>query len=302
MGNLNSRERMGISMGAIGLGFCLVIWGWYHYGQKNTCHYNPKIARPILPRYNGATKNPLIDYLQREEIRMAKEEGRPVLPDDNGLPAVFKRGVKENAFPWPPPHRHPQHLPQLGPTWSKKMRKHGTAMWSPERDIAGIVAGVVVAIILSWGAWKYNWKWDWGTGGPELCFQCKYMAKESDICRDCYLRKKRYRARRKAEAAAKAQGKAPAPAPSQTTLPLYNVSNRSDPGLPRPPRTYRSDQSRRYMYLKMYKPNPGEIFYIVLGVIGTLAFIAFVIWMLKRRRVSAPRRTDIEIPYINTTI
>lgn len=84
-----------------------------YYWEANECkpEYNPELARPFIPR-PGHSRNPLIDYLQLQEERIAKREGRPILPHNQGLPAVVKRGVK-GEFPWPMPTRHPDDMKSL---------------------------------------------------------------------------------------------------------------------------------------------------------------------------------------------
>ncbi|KAH6969545.1 hypothetical protein DER45DRAFT_589972 [Fusarium avenaceum] len=86
--------------------------------------YNPELARPFIPR-PGHSRNPLIDYLQLQEERIAKREGRPVLPHNRGLPAVAKRGAK-GEFPWPMPTRHPDDMRSLDwGVYKQRMREMG---------------------------------------------------------------------------------------------------------------------------------------------------------------------------------
>jgi hypothetical protein len=85
-----------------------------YFWEANECKpkYEPKLARPFVPR-PGYSTNPMIDYLQLQERKIAKREGIPILPDNQGLPAVVKRGIK-GEFPWQMPTRHPDDMRSLG--------------------------------------------------------------------------------------------------------------------------------------------------------------------------------------------
>jgi hypothetical protein len=87
-----------------------------YFWEANECKpgYDPQLARPFVPR-PGYSTNPLIDYLQLQEAKIAKREGIPILPDNQGLPAVVKRGIK-GEFPWQMPTRHPSDTRSLGGT------------------------------------------------------------------------------------------------------------------------------------------------------------------------------------------
>jgi hypothetical protein len=88
-----------------------LVFLYYWEANRFKPEYNPELARPFVPR-PGYSTNPLIDYLQLQEARIAKREGIPILPDNRGLPAVVKRGVK-GEFPWPMPTRHPDDMRSL---------------------------------------------------------------------------------------------------------------------------------------------------------------------------------------------